>query len=89
MLAVTEDARTRLAQMLEQEGVPQENAVRLVNEGNAVMLQSDVERPGDETVEHSGRTVLVLDAQVSELLAESTLDIDGAKLTLRRLNPDD
>lgn len=89
MLAVTEAARTRLAQMLEQEGVPQEAAVRLVHDGDGVTLQSDAERPGDETFQYIGRTVLLLAAQVSELLAESTLDIAGAKLTLRHLNSDD
>lgn len=68
--------------MLEQEGVPEEAAVRLVHEGDGVILRSDAERPGDETFQHSGRTVLVLDAQTSELLSESTLDIDGARLTL-------
>ena len=72
-----------LAELLEQEGVRTEATVRLVREGDAVTLQSDAERPGDETFQHSGRTVLVLDAQISELLSESTLDTDGARLTLR------
>ena len=83
MLAVTEAARARLAQMLKREGVPKEAAVRLVYEGDGITLQSGAERQGDETFQHSGQTVLVLDAQMSALLSESTLDSDGAKLTLR------
>lgn len=33
---------------------------------------------------YEGRTVLPLDAQVSELLAEDTFDLVGAKLMLKR-----
>lgn len=40
-------------------------------------------RTGDSTLQHEGRTVLLLDAQVSELPAEDTLDIEGARLTLQ------
>ena len=88
MLAVTEAARTRLAQLLGQEGVPEEAAVRLVHEGDGITMQSDAERPGDEVFQHSGRTVLVLDAQVSEMLSESTLDIDETGFALRHPQSD-
>ena len=37
----------------------------------------------DETFQYEGRTVLLLDAQVSELLAEDKLDIGSAKLKLQ------
>ena len=33
--------------------------------------------------QHEGRTVLLLDAQVSEMLAQDTLDFEGKKLTLQ------
>ena len=88
MLVVTEAARAHLAQMLGQEGVPEAAAVRLVREADGVTLQSDAERQGDQTFEHGGRTVLVLDAQISELLSESTLDIEESKLTLRHPKSD-
>ena len=52
MLAVTEAASARLAQMLEQESVPKEAAFRLIYQGYGVTLQSDAERPGDETFQH-------------------------------------
>lgn len=88
MLAVTEAARGCLAQMLDQKGVAAEAAVRLVHEPDGVTLQSDVERAGDQTFKHDGRTVLLMDAKISELLAQSTLDVDGSKLTLRHPKPD-
>ena len=84
MLTVTEAASTRLAQMLKQQSMPEEIAVRFVYEGQGIALQQDSERAGDTTFQHEGRTVLLLDAQVSELTAEDTLDLVGAKLTLKR-----
>lgn len=86
MLTVTEAASARLAEILSQEGLPEDTAVRLVSEGQEVGMQPDRERPGDTTFEHDGRTVLLLDSQISELLVDDTLDAEGAKLTLRRPN---
>lgn len=82
MLTVTEAASARLAQILSQQGLPEDIAVRLVHEGQGIALQQDSERAGDTTFQHEGRTVLLLDAEVSALLAGNTLDIEGAKLTL-------
>ncbi len=83
MPAVTEAASARLAQMLKQQSRLEEIAVRFVYEGNGSALRRDSERPGDTTFQHEGRTVLLLDAQVSELLAEDTLDLEGTKLKLQ------
>ena len=83
MLAVTEAASARLAQMLKQQSMPEEIAVRFVYEGQGIALRQDSERARDTTFQHEGRTALLLDAQVSELLAEDTLDLVGAKLTLQ------
>jgi hypothetical protein len=41
-------------------------------------MQMDNERPGDETFAHEGRTVLLLDSEVSDALAERTLDVEDA-----------
>ena len=84
MLAVTDAAKAHLAQMLNDHGLPEDVAVRFVSEGQAIALKQDAERPGDDVFQHEGRTVLLLDAQVSELLTEDTLDVDGAKLALLR-----
>ena len=83
MLTVTEAASAHLAQMLKQQDAPEDIAVRFVCEEQGIALQPDSERAGDTTFPHDGRTVLVLDAQVSELLAEDTLDLEGAKLALQ------
>ena len=83
MLTVTEAASARLAEMLKQQDVPADIAVRFVHEGEGVGLRPDNEREGDTAFQHEGRTVLLLDAQVSELLVDDTLDVEDAKLTLR------
>jgi len=83
MLTVTEAARARLAQILIENNLPEGTAVRLVCEGQRIALQRDSEREGDTTFDHEGRVVLLLDTEVSELLAEDTLDVEGSGLTLR------
>ncbi|MHC4611880.1 MAG: hypothetical protein ACYS7M_16205 [Planctomycetota bacterium] len=47
-------------------------------------MRQDAERAGDTKFQHEGRTVLLLDAQVSGPLTEDTLGLVGAKLTLER-----
>jgi hypothetical protein len=81
VLTVTEAASANLAQMPKQQGAPEDLAVRLVCEGRGIALRPDGERTGDTTFQHEGRTVLPLDARVSELLAEDTRDLEGAGLT--------
>lgn len=83
MLTVTQAASARLAEILSQEGLPEGTAIRLVQEGQGLGMQPDNERPGDKTFEHEGQIVLLLDAQVAELLSDDTLDVEEAKLTLR------
>jgi hypothetical protein len=82
MLTVTEAAGAHLAQLLEQRNAPGDIAIRFVCEGQGIALRQDSERPGDTTFQHEGRTVLLLDAQVSELVAAQTLELEGTRLTL-------
>jgi hypothetical protein len=82
MLTVTEDAGALLAEILSQEGLSKDVAIRLVYEGEGLAMQADNERPGDDAFKYEGRTVLVVDKQISELLAENTLDADGDRLML-------
>lgn len=84
MLTVTDAASERLATILDEEGVPEDKAIRLVRNEEGLGMQPDSERPGDVSFAHDGRTVLVLDEQLSELLTEETLDVQGGQLTLRR-----
>jgi Fe-S cluster assembly iron-binding protein IscA len=89
MLTVTEAASAHLAQLLEQHDLPEDVAVRLVSEGQGIALEQDSERAGDTTFQHEGRTVLLLDADLSRLLDENTLDFEGTELTLQRLTEDE
>jgi hypothetical protein len=82
MLTVTESAGALLTQILDQEGLSEDIAIRLVCEDEGLAMQADNERPGDNAFQYQGRTVLVLDKQISELLAENSLDADGDKLML-------
>jgi hypothetical protein len=86
MLMLTETAGEYLTTILENTNASAETAVRFVLEGNTLTPKLDNAHPGDETFDHDGRRVLVLDAQVSQVLADSTLDVqatdDGPKLVL-------
>jgi hypothetical protein len=86
MVMMTETAGEYLTTVLDDANVVEERAVRLVIEGDTLTPRLDTARPGDTTCEHEGRIVLVLDEQVSQMLAESTLDVrateEGLKLVL-------
>jgi len=83
VLTVTEAASANLAQMIKQQGAPEDIAVRFVYEGHGVASHRDSQRAGDTASQHEARTVLLLDAQVSKLLAADRLDLVGAKLALK------
>ncbi len=84
MLTLTEAGGAQLAKLLADEG---SSAVArlLFREDDLDLVLHDV-LPGDVAYDHDGRTVLVLDEQVSQLLEEATLDAkdtgDGTELTL-------
>ncbi len=85
MLTLTEAAGAYLTAILDEERVPVEAAVRFVKEEDGFAMGPDTARPGDVTFEHEGRTVLLLDEQVSGLLAAKRLDVnDSDELTLRK-----
>jgi Fe-S cluster assembly iron-binding protein IscA len=87
MLTVTPQAGALLAAILDQQGLPEDTAIRLTQEGQGIGMQPDNPRPDDTTVDHEGRTVLLLDTEIAELLAGNTLDLDGENLTLRPSQP--
>jgi len=86
MFMLTETAGEYLISVLDDANASEETAIRFVLEGNTLMPKLDNAHPGDATFDHEGRKVLVLDAQVSQVLAESTLDVqateEGPKLVL-------
>jgi hypothetical protein len=86
MFMMTETAGEYLTAVLDNANVPDETAIRLVLEGGTLTPQLDNARPGDEKFDHAGRMVLILDTQVSQVLDNSTLDVEatdeGPKLIL-------
>jgi hypothetical protein len=87
MLTVTESAGAHLSSLLVEAEAPEKVAIRFVREGDGFALDLDNPRDGDTTFAHQERTVLVLDDEVSKLMADLTLDVKdsdaGPKLTLR------
>ena len=86
MITVTEAAGAYLNNLLEEVRAPGEAAIRMVVQGKDVSLRLDSERPGDASVDHKGRTILVLDNGASSALASKKLDVktteEGPKLTV-------
>ena len=86
MLTLTRAAGDYLKAVLERAKVSEDIAIRIVLEDDELTPALDTERPGDETLDYHGRTVLLLDAEMCEYLADSTLDFeateDGLQLVL-------
>lgn len=76
MLEMTPTAAEFLYVVLERAQAPSEAAIRLEIDGDALTSRIDRPRPGDATLEHEGRNVLVLDERVAELLDGITLDVE-------------
>lgn len=89
MLSVTQAAGARLARKLAKKRASDDVALRCVprRSGHGWRLRLDNARSGDVTFTHDGRTVLLLDAEVSESLANRTLDVNDSgarpRLSLR------
>jgi Fe-S cluster assembly iron-binding protein IscA len=75
MLNVTEPASQHLAKLLDDAEAPEGAAARFVHGENGLALQVDEPKDDDQTHEHQGRTVLLIDPQVADLLQNKTLDV--------------
>jgi hypothetical protein len=88
MFTMTETAGEYLTTVLDDANAAEETAIRLVLDGNTLTPKLDNARPGDATFDHEGRMVLMLDAQLTQVLAESMLDVrpteEGPVLVLLR-----
>ena len=84
MLTITEAAGAHMAEVLAD--TQEDFAIRFVLAGQNLEPQLDKPRSGDTTFDHNGRTVLILDEDVSQMLAERTLDMqethEGPRLML-------
>jgi hypothetical protein len=72
---MTKAAGDYLTVLLQRARASQDTAIRIVLKDDKLAPALDTERPGDETLDYHGRKVLLLDAEVCEYLAESTLDV--------------
>ena len=75
MLTITDAAGAYLTTLLDHANASEETAIRFVLEGSALTPTMDSARPGDATFAHAERTILVLDAEVSDALGEAILDV--------------
>ncbi len=86
MLTLTEAAGAYLLQMLANDQAPEGVAVRVVSDEDELSMQRGRPEPGETTFEHAGKTVLVLDEQMSTALTDKTLDVEqtdeGPTLTM-------
>ena len=73
MLTITEPAANHLGKLLNEAEAPEGSAVRFTVGQEGLSLQLDSPREDDQSIEHGGKTLLVMDPQVSELLSDKTL----------------
>jgi Fe-S cluster assembly iron-binding protein IscA len=76
MLTMTPEAGTYLSGILEERKCPEDVAIRFLCEDQGIAMRLDNVQPGDASIEHDGRTVLLLDEQVATMLDEQTLDLE-------------
>ena len=74
MLSVTKPALERLSRKLTRRGVAEGLALRFARQDGRWTLLLDRESTGDTAFSHDGRTVLLLDKDVSEAMTSMTLD---------------
>ncbi len=75
MVTITYTAAEHIAYMLSEQQVPDHIMLRIKLRKGGVEIQPDKMRPGDETFDHNGKVVLVLDQQTSQLLGNKTIDL--------------
>lgn len=85
MLNVTKPALDQLSQRLARQQADGDVALRFTRREGGWMLRLDREAAGDTAFAHDGRTVLLLDADVSKAMADMTLDArqTGQRLRLK------
>ena len=86
---MTKKAGAHLAKLLSDIDTRPPGAIRIVPGRSRLTIQADVPREGDTCLQHDGRTVLLLDRTMLELVGERILDVHvtprGERLTM--VNP--
>ena len=88
MIQVTERARetfkNKLEDLIERPGV----MLRLACTDSGLGIFPDTPKDDDQIIEHDGRAVLLIDQEVCETLADTTIDVeehaDGARVVVWR-----
>ena len=87
MIQVTERARETFKNKLELIKRP-DVMLRLGRTDSGLGVFPDTLKDDDQVIEHSGRAMLLIDHEVSETLADTTIDVeeraDGAHFVVRR-----
>jgi len=73
MLTVTPEAGELLTNLLEKSEAPEGAAARFVMGSQGLQMGVDEPKDEDEVFEHDGKTVLVLEPQLSDALADKSL----------------
>ena len=86
MATITYTAAEQMAYELSEKQVPDDIVWRIELTKSGVEIKQDQIRPGDETFDHNGKVVLVLDQPTSQLLGNKTIDLtaddDGSHFIL-------
>ena len=84
MVTVTYTAGEHMAYSLSDLEVRDDVVMRIELTTDGPKMQPDTMRPGDETIDHNGQVILVLDQKTLKLLGDKTLDLDddGSHLIL-------
>ncbi len=76
MLTLSYTASEQLALMLAEAEAPDDAVFRVVAEDDELGFEIDTVQPDDATFDHAEKTVLVIDEQISRLLANKKLVVD-------------
>jgi Fe-S cluster assembly iron-binding protein IscA len=88
MLQVTERARKSFKSTLEQLVEDPDAMLRIGRTDSGLGLFPDTQKDDDQVILHDGRALLLIDQEVSETLADTTIDVedhaDGPRFVVQR-----
>jgi Fe-S cluster assembly iron-binding protein IscA len=74
MLTVTDSACALINDLLDRSEAPDDAAARLTVGDQGLQMTIDTQRDGDQSFDHEGKTVLLIDEQVASLLEDKSID---------------
>ena len=85
-MTVSYSAAEHMAYTLFESQVSEDSVFRMILTNGCAEMHEDKIRPGDETFDHNGKVVLVMDQQTSQFLGDMTIDLmtddDGSHIIL-------